>query len=146
MEVSFLFFYPISTSNHDYRFLLISTKDCNFKVYLDRFINKAGVKANTYAGNLMTKIFGALTENTIDLKKEYQRYYKAEYDSFELFLYNKYLLSQKTIDFLNIMLNEQKTLYFADLVWNVDYNMATLINENEKMVESINDILLGCEE
>lgn len=45
-----------------------------------------GVKKNTFAGNMVSRIYDYYFDGAVDFKKEYQRYYRKEFDSVEEFI------------------------------------------------------------
>lgn len=141
-----MFYLPIGRSNLDYKFILAGYLGNDFEAKMDEFIYKAGVEKGKYAGELIVNIYRTLTTNLIDLKYQFNKYYIKEYDSFSDFLYHKYLIDEYVLDYLyDFITQEDKTLYFSDFTWNTGYNLASLLNENEKVKETINNILKRCD-
>lgn len=57
-----------------------------------------GVKKNSYAGSIFSRLYDLYFDHSIQLKNEYKKFYRKEYLSFESFLFDKYNLSQSEID------------------------------------------------
>ena len=137
-------FYNIGKDNLDYRYFFIYIKNINYKCYKERFLKKAKVKEYSYAWNLMSRIYDSIILNTVDLKEEYRKYYVEEYSSFELFLYNKYLIEYDELEYFEDYKNDKYTIYFGDLKNNDGYELERLIQENPKLIEKINKLFKEC--
>jgi hypothetical protein len=58
---------------------------------------EAGVEPGTYAAQVVQRAYEWFVEDTIDLKREYKKYYEPEYPTVAAFLYYKYGCSLKDI-------------------------------------------------
>jgi hypothetical protein len=76
----------------------------------DDFIAKLGAKPGTYAYHLLDQVYDAFINNAEDLKAEYEKYHKKEYDSFEKFLENNKNFSKETIEKIKNAYKEGKTV------------------------------------
>ncbi|CEP99112.1 Uncharacterised protein [[Clostridium] sordellii] len=137
-------YYPIGKDNLDYKYFFIYPKNINYILYKERFLRKAKVQENSYAWKLISRIYDSIILDTVDLKKEYSKYYFEEYLSFELFLYNKYLIEYEELDFFEKYNDDKYTIYFGDLKNNDGYGLATLIQENQELITSINKLFKEC--
>jgi hypothetical protein len=64
----------------------------------DDFITKLGAKKGSYAANLLSQIYDTLKDKSDDVKTNYERYHKKEYDTFEDYLQNNKNFRQETIE------------------------------------------------
>ena len=137
-----MWYYPLRKSDMDYKYILIANKEFKFEVYLNKFIELSKVEQGQYGETLMERFFKAIAYNLIDLKREYNRYYKKEYETLQLFLYNKYLFSKDNIQLIDKFCTKDiDTIFYGNLTWNVDYNLAELLVRDTKIVDKINYIL-----
>lgn len=49
-------------------------------------MRKLGVKKNTFAGNMISRVYDYYFDGTLNFRKEYQKYYKKEFSSVEEFI------------------------------------------------------------
>jgi hypothetical protein len=68
------------------------------KLYILKLL---GVKPQSYIGQVMNRIYGYFFKNSYLLKREYNRFYKKEFNSFQDFLERKHNLFKSEIDVLN---------------------------------------------
>lgn len=137
-------YYPIGYDNLDYRYFFIYPKNIDIQYYKQVFLKNAKVKKDSYAEKFIGRIYDIITTNVVDLKNEYYNYYYEEYSTFELFLYNKYLIDYEKLEDFKEYKDENYTIYFGDLKDNEGYPLATLIQENPSLIKSINKIFKEC--
>ncbi|MBV6459409.1 MAG: hypothetical protein HONBIEJF_02557 [Fimbriimonadaceae bacterium] len=65
--------------------------------HFDTFLESAGVEGSGYAATITDRIYRQLFELSIDLKGEFEMYYKPEYDSFNEYLYRNFELPDEFI-------------------------------------------------
>lgn len=138
------YYYPINSSDFSYDYLLIVHNDINKYLSKEKFLKKSKVKKQSYAGNLMSRIYDSIVLDTIDLKGEYDKYYSQEYLDFELFLYNKYLIDYYELEYIENYKRDGYTIYFGDLKNNDGYGLASFIKERPELIEKINKIIEEC--
>lgn len=80
-----------------------------------RFLRLYKVKRNSYAGSVLCRIYDSYFSNPINIKKEYQKYYKIEYDSCEQFLVCHFNMSEELAE--KICSSKR---YYVDLGWKGD--------------------------
>lgn len=137
-------YYPIGKDNLDFRYFFIYLKNINETCCKENFLSKSKVQKNSYAWEFMSRIYDSIILDTVDLKKEYNKYYFEEYSNFELFLYNKYLIDYEELDFFKEYKDKKYTIYFGDLKNNDGYGLASLIQESPELITKINKIFKEC--
>jgi hypothetical protein len=55
------------------------------------FIERAGVLANSYAGRLVSRLYEGLFLTSLDLKRDFDKYYSVEYGQFANYLRKRHL-------------------------------------------------------
>lgn len=70
------------------------------------------IKKNSYAGNVLLRVYHYYFGNAINLEKEYTKYYKKEFDNYKEYLICKFNMPSNLAE--KIM--NQKTLY-VNLEW-----------------------------
>lgn len=75
-----------------------------------KFLKKVGVKKNTYSFDMFYRIYDFIHSELIDLKKEYEKYYSIEYDTYESFIYHKLNIEYDIIESAKQKLKENKSL------------------------------------
>ncbi|RCW23448.1 hypothetical protein DFO77_1483 [Marinilabilia salmonicolor] len=75
-----------------------------------KFLNKVGVKKNTYSYDMFYRIYDFIHSELIDLRKEYEKYYSIEYDTYENFIYHKLNIEYDVIESVKHKLKENKSL------------------------------------
>lgn len=108
-------------------YFIILEKDYNEQTFLKR----AKLKKNSFAWNLMRRIYRCLTSEVVNVIYEYKRYYAREYDTFEKFLYKKYNLDSEFIETLLGNLTGKNLLYFRKKYVSGDYAIEQLIFSDE---------------
>lgn len=51
-----------------------------------RVLKRLGVKKNTFAGNMIARVYDYYFQGAINFRKEYRKFYRKEYDSVEKFI------------------------------------------------------------
>ena len=69
-------------SSYRYSFLLCLGSDVDQNAFLER----AKVKPNTYAGDLITGLHDAIFRCSLELKRDFNEYYSIEYSTFVAYL------------------------------------------------------------
>src|SRR5271169_2297798 len=64
----------------------------------DIFLEKAGIEQGKYAEQMFTRIYDCIFSELINIEDQYQKYYKIEYSSLAVFLYQKYCIEQILIN------------------------------------------------
>ena len=67
------------------------------EINLNSFLSFFGVKKRTYFGYFFSRLYNALFCRSLDLEKEYNKYYKKEYPEYADYLSKKYNLSEEEI-------------------------------------------------
>ena len=62
------------------------------------FLKRAGVRPDSYAGRLVERIHEGLFESSLDLKRDFDTYYKGEYTDFATYLRKRHLFSREDAD------------------------------------------------
>lgn len=75
-------------------------------------LKKYGVKKNSYAGNVLARIYDQYFGNSIEIKKEYKRYYKKEFRDYVQYLVCRFNMPET----LAIKISEEKK-YYVNLNW-----------------------------
>lgn len=96
-----------------------------------------GVKKKSYMGDLVTKMYDFYCRGAKNLYREYKRYYKKEFSSYEEFLLKKYNLFHHEVDDLSSPL-----LYCKDIGELKDYSIEQLC-EDEEIQQTLYDFLGG---
>lgn len=60
-------------------------------------LRRAMVKPATYAGDLLINLHDAIFCRSLELKREYEKYYAVEYATFTEFVRKRFLLSQEVV-------------------------------------------------
>lgn len=90
---------------------------CNFRKYL-------GIKRKTYMNTVVIRLFDYHFANAISLRKEYRKYYRKEFTTFDSFLAQRHNLFPAEIeDFA------QKRIFYKDLSITSDLNIVELMND-----------------
>lgn len=72
---------------------------------LQECIRGAGARPGSYAAEIIRRAYVWYVEDTLDLKREYARYYRLEYRTIEEFLYHKCGFGIADIGLLKVALN-----------------------------------------
>jgi hypothetical protein len=66
-----------------------------------QFLERAKVLPNSYAGRLISKLYHRLFSISLELKRDYLRFYEVEYATFEQYLRKRHLLNKEDASELN---------------------------------------------
>jgi hypothetical protein len=66
------------------------------------FLARAKVRPVSYAGRLVSRLYGRLFRLSLELKRDYAVYYRLEYAAFADYLRRRHLLSAKDADALSL--------------------------------------------
>lgn len=110
------------------------------KLTKNQFLLMCKVDVNSFASDLMIKVYNTFFDLDIDLESKYLKYYLDEYNNLEEFLYSKYLVNKKFIELLMGNKKENEKIYYVDLLEKTDYGINTLIND--ELIEKLNNILM----
>jgi Predicted ferric reductase len=103
-------------------------------------MKKLGVKKNTYAGNLISRVYDYYFNGALNFRNEYRKYYRKEFRSVEKFIEEHF----------NIEHNEAKRLAADDysmkdsLYRSVERNIETL-NYDQYLKNAISEAIGGLE-
>lgn len=119
---------PISDPKSiDQKLFLIIRK----KSSVQHLIEAAGVEENSYAGQLIKRIYECLRVGNINVMDEYNKYYSPEYSGLSDFLFRKYNCSPSTIEIILKTLSEDKLLEYGDVFSGGDYTLGQFIMSEE---------------
>ena len=110
------------------------------KLSKEEFLLKCKIRENSFASQLMLKIYYTLFNTHIDLELEYKKYYLQEYDKFEIFLYNKYIIDFDYIHYLIRNKKENEKIYYIDIPKQTNYGIRELINTD--FINKLNGIFM----
>ena len=80
----------------------------------EMFVEMAGVEAGSFAASMFERVYDSVFQESFDVRTLFDNYFKAEYDSFDSFLYYKYLLDQEAIEWVNGKLSKDPDLTLLD--------------------------------
>jgi hypothetical protein len=98
----------IGNISHRYSFLICLNKQIDEKA----FLKTAKVKKGTYAGDLIEKLYDRIFYRSLDLKMDYERYYKVEYRTFMDYVDRRYLFGEDVIKKLNAIFSKYKHIIY----------------------------------
>ena len=116
-------------------YLLIIDENYSREDFLDSFKVKSGSWGEEFANRLFNCLFG----NTTNLQEEYNLFYKDEYKDFAVFLKKKYSFDAEDIN--TILENSDSMILYGSYASEGDYSTGQLIEFNDDVIESINEIL-----
>lgn len=129
--------YPYSAGgNIEYYFLTIG-KYFNRK----KFLKKVKVKKGFHAEKVFGRIYDELMSETIDIQREYRKYYGEEYGDIGEFLYQKFNIGRSLIGNLIEEMNKGRRVLSGRKYSSQDYGISQLIF-SETMLEELNMLLL----
>lgn len=129
--------YPYSIDgNTEYYFLTIG-KYFNRK----KFLKKVKVKKGFHAEKVFGRIYDELMSETIDIQREYRKYYGEEYGDIGKFLYQKFNIRRSLIDNLIEEMNKGRRVLSGSKYSSKDYVISQLIF-SETMLEELNMLIL----
>ena len=101
------------------------------------FLHKLGFKRKSYMYNTFTNIYDFFCKNSINLQKDYEKYYKDEFDSFEKYLEIKHNLTPEEIAKLN-----NQYSYYKNITMCTDWNALNLFYD-ERFVKIFSEFFGG---
>lgn len=96
------------------------------------FLRTIGIRRKGYMSRVATRLFEYYFANSISLRKEYRKYYRKEFHSYELFLSQRHNLFNPEIELLKTGRG-----YYKDLSTSADPHISDLMED-----ESIRDAVL----
>jgi len=120
-------------------FFIVIDKTINKEIFLSRI----GVKKNTYAEDMFSRMYDGIFSELINLEEEYETYYQIEYKSLEHFLFHKFCVPDDVIkDFLKLKSeNEDYTIFYKKNIYSYgDYGIIRYAFET--LYDKITNILL----
>lgn len=97
-----------------------------------------GVEKKSYFGRLVSRIYDYYCLGATNLFREYKKYYRKEFDSFDSFLEKRYNLFPNEIEQVN-----SKQLMYKEIRDGSDSHIKTLIDEDEHFLKSLEEFLGG---
>lgn len=110
------------------------------KLTKNQFLLKCKVVENSFACDIISKIYNTFFDLDIDLENKYLKYYSDEYYNLQEFLYSKYLINREVIELLIKNKKENEKIYFIDLLEKTEYGVSTLIND--ELIGKLNKIIM----
>ncbi len=55
-----------------------------------KVLRRLGVKKNTFAGNMMARVYDYYFQGSVNFRKEYRKYYRKEFSSIEIFIEERF--------------------------------------------------------
>jgi len=129
--------YPYSIGGSTERYFLTIGKHFNRR----KFLKKVKVKKGSHAEEVFGRIYDELMSETIDIQREYRKYYAEEYGDIREFLYQKLNVRQSLIDNLIEETNRGRRVLSGRNYSSKDYVISQLIF-SETMLEKLNKLLL----
>lgn len=120
-------------------FFIVIDKNINKEI----FLSKVGVKKNTYAEDLFSRMYDAIFSELINLEEEFDKYYSIEYESIQHFLYHKFSIPPNVIkDFFNLKSEKDSyTIFYKKNFYSYgDYGIVRYAFET--LYDKITNILL----
>jgi len=108
-----------------HEFFITINRDCT----LDDFIRAAKVKYNSYAGEIVSRLYDVFVSSAMDVCEEYDVYYRNEYENFEKFLYWKYNLEGTVVDQLMDGMTAADTLRNGRITSGGDYPLSVFLDD-----------------
>lgn len=106
-----------------------------------KFIDMLGVKKGTFAGNMVSRVYDYYFRGALNIKREYQKFYKREFESPQQFIEEHF----------NIDDNEAKKLAADNYFMKECYHRAfdgimETMNYDKSIKEAISDAMGGLED
>lgn len=110
-----------------------------------KFIRCMRVSSSKFAGKLLDRIYDSFFSELVDLQIEYKEYHLKEYDSFGVFLKNKYSLPDEVIsEGLKLLRSgRNSSLFLKREHTSGDYNIEMFIMGDEGCCGFLENILGG---
>ena len=121
-------------------FYCIATNTYDYSSFIDIIKEKIHAVEGSFAYYYSLKIISQLFRYADDLRKNYENYYKLEYDDFKDYLYQKEIFDKNMLSLLDV--DESHTILKLNLDLN-NYNTSTLFDDydDNNNLELINEIL-----
>ncbi|MDT2831150.1 hypothetical protein P7H62_06825 [Vagococcus carniphilus] len=120
-----------SIESYNYCYFLLShieINDPNF--FIELALSKTETTSNSYGEQLSKQLVSPIFNCAYDLKKEYENFY-LEYESFEKFLYNKYLMDENEIYSILSKSENHSYIYYGALKNGMSYNLGGVLHTDE---------------
>jgi len=116
----------------------------NLNVHVFRGLSTSisGVKENSWAEDLMQRIYDCLLGNVTNVIEEYKKFYEIEYSTLDEFLQKRYGLNESGLQTVKDNLPQDYILVHGYLDSEGDYNISQLLEFSDELVESVNEILI----
>lgn len=116
-------------------YLLVIDEKYSREDFLDSFKAESGSWGEFFANRLFSCLFG----NTTNLQEEYELFYKEEYADFSIFLEKYHGFNEEVITIITE--HSGSMILYGNYGSEGDYDTSQLIEYNEDVIESINEIL-----
>lgn len=115
---------------------------------LKDILKAASVTQESYAEEFIERIYEFFIGTAIDLKAEYQEYYRAEYTDILSFLYHKYAMNENDLSKLSVSAKSYGCLLLIkNMRWGRDYQIDSLFENSEEghdiIMQVLNATLIG---
>jgi len=130
----------ISLDTGDY---FLAPVNLNTQELENEFILSSNTEVEKFAAQYLKKIFRTVFGYMINLERIYSEYYHQEYFTFKEFLYKKELISREEIETLFGNLNQNETIFKLDFS-HINYNVLTLFEHEDRIINKINIVLERC--
>ncbi len=97
----------------------------------DGFRAKAKVLPGTYACTLVDRFYEFLCGRALDVRREYEEYYRPEYPTMMHFLYHKYGLLADQVEALQPFIEKDTYLGLVHRSWGHDWQMQSFLEHCE---------------
>ena len=122
----------------DFELMYVMHKEMN----KEQFLSASGA-AKGYANDMFSRMYDALTTESVDLADEYETYYQLEYENFFSFLYRKYNLTGKQVESTQEILSGDPDLrLYKKLEYCYDGSELRRFMSEEPMEDRITKILI----
>lgn len=104
-------------------------------------LRRLGVKKNTFAGNMIARVYDYYFQGSVNFRKEYRKYYRKEFPSLEVFIVERF----------NIEHDEAVKLAAGNYsmkecsCWSIERNIETL-NYDEAFKRAFSDAIGGLDD
>lgn len=119
-------------------FYCIAANEYDYDTFIDKIKEVICAVEGSFAYNYSLEIFSRLFRYADDLRKNYNLYYKYEYDCFCSFLHNKEMFDDDMIS--AIYIDESHTILQLNSDLN-SYNTTTLFDYDDNNLEVLNEVL-----
>ena len=83
----------------------------NGSISEERFLHRAVVKKNSYAGDLISGVYDSIFRRSLEMKSDYCRYYSKEFSSFSLYAQRCHLLTADQSDKLEGLVSKYRKMF-----------------------------------